>query len=682
MKQTIFKSISIALIYFAFAIFIEMVSFLLMGIGVFPRYFWFDIAIMAILAGIIVLVPHNVTRIVLSVIFLGVQVVLAIVNDIMYSVCGDLLTIEMISLAGEGLSAFDMSLYDWWKLVLILAIFLVVIVVYILIHKVPTPYVQNKRKKALYILLFFCLFEFSGYSWYALSYSNLIDREIAIDSDKTLFENLKSKTMAYQNFGSFCFYFKNFEMYYLNKPTVEDEKLKEYAQFLATNNTTPVTPYTGVSKGNNVITILLETMDYIAIDPYFTPFLYQLMTKDCYTLTNYYTENKTNVSEGLTLFGNYSADYSATSGKDEIKKALSNEYLPYTLANIVKTQSQSSVKTTYVHDNIGSYYNRDQVFPKAGYDTLITLDKMDKLKEIVNSREDELEKYEFTGQFKDFIRDSDMIETYLEEIAPTTGERFISSIATITMHGPHKQRQSTQKYYNQLMADSSKLEQLLEYLKKEGYTIPESDRLKEDFYWYKAAAMDVDKGLEKLFTHLKNNGLDKNTTVLLFSDHNCYYESLSWHFRNLDRSESYVPSLYQMPCMIYDQKLCSKANGTSSYGKGYQDNRFICTYNNLPTILDLLGIEYNPNIYMGCSIFDEKLNSQVFNTLKVTNSYFNDKIYMTHNVVQYSKEGVTEEEIDTFKGNREIIYQKQLIADVIYSNPKIFEIYHQITKKQ
>lgn len=680
MKQTIFKSISIALIYFVFAIFIEMVSFLLMGIGVFPRYFWFDIAIIAILTGIIVVIPHNIARIIVSVVFLGIQLVLSIVNDIMYSVCGDLLTIEMISLAGEGLSAFDMTLYNWWKLVLFLTIALVVVVVYILVYRVPTPYVQNKRKKALYILLFFCIFEFSGYSWYALSYSNLVEREIAIDSDKTLFENLKSKTTAYQNFGSFCFYFKNFEMYYFSTGTLEDEKLKEYAQFLATNNETPTTDYTGVSSGNNVITILLETMDYIAIDPYFTPTLYKLMTQDCYTLTNYYTENKTNVSEGLTLFGNYSADHPATSGKEEIKNALNNEYLPYTLANVIKSQSNSSVKTTYVHDNIGTYYNRDKVFPEAGYDTLITLDKMDELKDRVNARTEELEKYEFTGQFKDFIRDSDMIETYLEDIAPTTGERFVTSIATVTMHGPHKQRQSTQKYYNELILNKTRLNNMLQYLVSQGYTIPESTRLMEDFYWYKAAAMDVDRGLEILFNHLQQNGLDKNTTVLLFSDHNCYYESLSWHFRDLDRNESYVTSLYNMPCMIYDQKLCAKANGVSAYSGGYQDNRFICTYNNLPTLFDILGVEYNPNIYMGCSIFHENLDTQVFNTLKVTNSYMNDKIYMTHNAVQFISPDVTEEEIEIFKDNRNIIYQKQLIADAIYSNPKLFKIYHNLVQ--
>ncbi len=678
MKESILKSLSISVMYVVFAIFIEVVTFLTLGYGFFPRYSLFDVAIIAILAGVIVLLPYDWLRIAISILFLYTQIVLGIVNNIMYSVSGDLLTVEMIKLAGEGISALDLSFFNWWILVLFISLALVIFVAYLFIYRIATPYVENKRKMALYFVILFCLFQFCGYSWYALSYANLADSSISIESDKVLFQNLKSKTDAFQKFGTFGFYFKNVQICYFINQTLNEETLRDYAQFLLTDNSTPVTDYTGISKGNNVITILLETLEYIAIDPYFTPFLYQLMTEDCYTLTNYVTENKTNVSEGITLFGNYSAAYPATVPEEEIHQALSNTQLPYTLANLVKQQTNGQVRTTYVHDNVGTYYNRDQVFPYAGYDTMITLDNMDTLKEMVQNRPNEEDRYEFTGVFQDFIRDSDMMSTYIDQIAPTTGERFVTSIATITMHGPHEQRQSTQKYYDKIMADDSKRQKMLDYLIECGYTLPDSEKLMDSFYWYKAAAMDVDKALEILFTHLKDTGLDKNTTVLLYSDHNCYYESLSWHFRNLDRSESYVTDLYIQPCMIYDQKLCAKANQSDTYTTGYQDDRFVCTYNNLPTILDLLGLSYNPNIYMGCSIFDENIVNQVFNTLKVTNSYMNDKIYMTQDQVEYIAEDVSLEQLNTFKSNRYIIYQKQLVVDAIYSNPRIFEIYQEL----
>jgi phosphoglycerol transferase MdoB-like AlkP superfamily enzyme len=96
---------------------------------------------------------------------------------------------------------------------------------------------------------------------------------------------------------------------------------------------------------------------------------------------------------------------------------------------------------------------------------------------------------------------------------------------------------------------------------------------------------------------LEEKGLLDNTTILMFGDHNSYYQQLSNYVKDIEdyNTDNYYTDLYKVPLMIYDSDL------------GHQViDKYTCTADIAPTLLDLTGINYYSNLYYGHSIFDDE----------------------------------------------------------------------------
>ena len=88
-----------------------------------------------------------------------------------------------------------------------------------------------------------------------------------------------------------------------------------------------------------------------------------------------------------------------------------------------------------------------------------------------------------------------------------------------------------------------------------------------------------------------------DTVILMFGDHNAYYNQLSNYVKDIvdyDTDRKFT-DLYNVPLMIYDS------------GLGHQVvDKFACTADIVPTLLDLLGVRYYENFYYGNSLFSNK----------------------------------------------------------------------------
>ena len=61
-----------------------------------------------------------------------------------------------------------------------------------------------------------------------------------------------------------------------------------------------------------------------------------------------------------------------------------------------------------------------------------------------------------------------------------------------------------------------------------------------------------EQDIAELFMELEERDLKDNTVVLLFGDHNTYYQGLSNYVKNIYNTESdNYTNLYRVPCMIY-----------------------------------------------------------------------------------------------------------------------------------
>ena len=122
-----------------------------------------------------------------------------------------------------------------------------------------------------------------------------------------------------------------------------------------------------------------------------------------------------------------------------------------------------------------------------------------------------------------------------------------------------------------------------------------------------------------MMDYLEETGLLDHTLIVIFGDHNVYYQSLSNYVKNIypksDPSAD-ITELYRVPLMIK----------VGAQSEQVVIDKFTCTADILPTILSLLGIRYYDNLYYGNSAFSEKeslLYSRAYDV------FFTDQIYFT-----------------------------------------------------
>ncbi len=396
------------------------------------------------------------------------------------------------------------------------------------------------------------------------------------------------------------------------------------------SNTNVKSPYFGVSEGNNVVTILGETLEWFAfindstLYPYgiqlseaqlrqLYPNFYEFMDGSV-ILDNYHAREKTDVSEMYTLMGSYPKD-------TYINYEHADNNIPYSFANILEITQGVTNKNTF-HNGTNTFYNRHIIHETLGFNHYYSSEELVTIKPDI-----------FTDYISDGQRnlDSELFEASKEIMFPNN-ERFYSYALTITMHGRFDKRENLAPYY----------ERLLDF----GIDIDEfgANSIEAAFVTYLAAALDFDKALGVMFDYLKDNNLLENTTIVLFSDHNAYYQGLSSYVKDIyttkeaEKENRNYMELYRVPAMIYDAKLVNSVDNSNQ-------SRVITKYTSssdiIPTLLDILGINYHSNMYYGNNIFSD------IESLSYSRSYdvfFNDKIYFKNlnNIMFYHSDETNE----------------------------------------
>ena len=101
MKSLLLKKSLYVGSYIIAAIVIEFITFNTMGIGIFPTYFWLDLAILLFVAAGIFIVPNFTAQAILICLMLVVQILLSIVNESLYGMSNMVFSLSMLNLAKE-----------------------------------------------------------------------------------------------------------------------------------------------------------------------------------------------------------------------------------------------------------------------------------------------------------------------------------------------------------------------------------------------------------------------------------------------------------------------------------------------------------------------------------------------------------------------------------------------------
>lgn len=639
------------IVFIIFSIGLEIINFVTLGLGVLPVNFGLEFSIILIISGLIYIMPTEWLKVTATTIFLVFQGIMNIINACVYKNLFNITTVDMLfARGGETGAVFEMDFINWGCLCASLALLVVYIVTVVLSSKfLPKFKTRYKFSSVCYMIAIALIVECSG----LISY-NVLDKTYATDSASAyIYENgeylygstdLKFANM--KNYGFYAYYLKSAEKFFDYETTLskeEEQSLKTFVEegkgFSYSGSTYQDSEVSGLLKGDNLIMIMMESMEWFAIDEFNTPNLYELIYNNSMFFSNYYSRNATNFSEDISILGNVPNEYAFS----RILKKVGVQ-TPDSLPNYFKQAGYGSVN--FFHDYLGEFYDRYTLNTAIGFDNVYALAETD-----LPDKSD---------KFGDFVDDGDFVEYWLDEFAPTD-ENFFTFFTTVSTHGPYNQTNVRfEEYYKKFDAN---YKSFCDYSEANnlGYNLPtvgskDYKILKE----FKSKAMALDHAIGVLLDYLNTqtdfngNRLIDSTTIVLFADHNAYYQDLSYKIKRVGKYAN-ENTAYRVPLAISSSKLAVGENSV-----------FCNTYDIYPTLCDLYGFSFNRNMTHGYSIFSEDIGKSLF--LSSLSAIFDENVYSLNMDKFYinGKETKVNEAVSAFKDKVNTYISKQIMVEKYY----------------
>lgn len=344
--------------------------------------------------------------------------------------------------------------------------------------------------------------------------------------------------------------------------TEKNSTIKEMHNYFNTIKPTSKNEYTGKYEGYNLIFITAESFAPYAVHKDLTPTLYKMINEG-YNFTNFYNPIW-NVS---TTDGEYVACTSLIpkSGVWSFDKS-SNNYLPFVMGNQFK---KLGYKTLAYHNHSYKYYNRHLSHPNMGYDYKGLGNGLNVKKTWPES-------------------DLEMIKKTIPEYIDN--EPFHTYYMTVSGHMQYN------FFGNQIAHKNKTLVDHLNY----------STEAKA----YIATQIELDRALKYLLDKLKEKNIADKTLIVLSADHYPYglkdktINELSGH--KVEKNFE----IYKSPLIIYTADMTP-----------ITIDKPCSSLDIIPTISNLLGLEYGSRLLMGKDIFSDSDPLVVF----LNRSYITDK---------------------------------------------------------
>ena len=466
-------------------------------------------------------------------------------------------------LAGEGLQ-YALSAFLNLNFGMIISVF-IAIMCNLIILKINKPTIkENTSIKKYNIIIFVLLILLSRGTSYVL-----LGKAASPNSWQENY-NAKNIYLSYTNpntsaylSGIYEYHFRTVYKHFYNLITLDTKALEntidDYNKIYGTSKLD--NEYTGIFKDKNVIYIMMESIDTWVIDKETMPTLYQLQ-KTGFNFTNRYSPffngGQTINSEFALNSGIY-----AISNKDTIYDIDYIDY-PYSLANILKKNGYS---VNSFHANTGSFYNRNTFHKLLGYDNHYSLEDMQKEGILSKTK----------NYYSDSIASSD---DKIFNLMTNKNQKFMSFYTTYSAHLEYTK--------------SNKVFKSIEH------AIP-SHKYEEEEYIYRTLAKDTDDFIKNIINKLEKNELIDDTILVIASDHYVYGYSDTDYVAKKKGVNNNRKELQNTPFIIWSKDMEPKKIDT-----------ILDTADILPTVFNLLGVDYNPNNYMGTDVFSKNHDNFVW----------------------------------------------------------------------
>ncbi len=362
--------------------------------------------------------------------------------------------------------------------------------------------------------------------------------------------------------------------------------IKSLAQYFGSIKGTSKNEWTGKFKDYNVIFLSLEGFSGYAISEKYTPTIYKLVHEGFYC-KNFYTAlhyTSTSGGECQNLLGLYPENNRITMRETGVKKT--NTY--FSLASILDDYGYIS----YGFHNNGDMYGREASHENLGYDWYY-IDYNGNYKPNNDHCIDwEGSKDVNEGKLRWPQRDSFMMEHTTKYYIDNT-EPFNVYYMTISGHMPYSWNWMATPYKDAL--------------KDSGYS--------DNTNAYLPSCMEVDKAFSTLLAQLEAAGKLENTLIVASPDHIPYFnpseleELAGQEFAEGNALENINErninfEVYHSACIIW----------SAAMEQPVEVNKVCCQVDLLPTVLNLLGVEYDSRVLGGTDINSDSEGLVVFSS--------------------------------------------------------------------
>ena len=398
--------------------------------------------------------------------------------------------------------------------------------------------------------------------------------------------------------GIFEYTARNFYITYIKK---QEELTQEDIDFLSQafeDSTSVKNANTGIFKDKNLIIVQLEGMDSWIINKNDTPTLYS-MKNSGYNFTNHYSFYTGGGSTFNSEFAVNTGFITPLSYKKNAYQFNKNDF-PYTLANLFKDKGYS---VNAFHMNDGEYYSRRLNYKNWGYDNYYGL------------KEDSI----YDDYSYQLDRELVLNENFNNLLFNQEGN-FLHYIISYSNHTPFTNTKGVCKMLYKL--DN---EQIL--LDNPEAQIEEVEMSEEECA--RRQAQETDYMIQLLIENLEAKDMLKDTVFVLFADHYLYTledKTILDKYKNTSNN-----LINNTPFFIWSPNT-----------KKLNINKTTSQLNILPTILNLFGIKYNPNNYIGQDALGKDYNGIVFFS---DYSWYDGNVYVSDGVVTNNKT-ITQEQLE------------------------------------
>ncbi len=364
-----------------------------------------------------------------------------------------------------------------------------------------------------------------------------------------------------------------------------DSSLKKIHEYFSNAEYTMKNEMTGVYEGYNLIFVTAESFSPYAIDPTLTPTLYKMVNEGI-TFKNFY-----NPIWGVsTLDGEYVnlQGLLPKSGVWSMYRSGEN-YLPFTLGNQFK---KLGYNTLAYHNHTYHFYNRDVSHPNLGYTYIARGNGLD---------------------VKGTWPESDL------EMVEKTTDAFINN-------GPfHVYYLTVSGHMNYTFIGNS--------MASKNKALVKDLPLTEECKAYLACNIEFDRSMELLLERLEAAGIADKTLIVIAPDHYPYgltKEALDT-FAGHTVEENF--ELYKSQLIVYTKGMTPMTV-----------DKVCSSLDILPTVSNLMGLEYDSRLLMGKDIFSDSEPLVIF----ANRSWITDKAMYnpeTGTVTQLTDEPVDEDYI-------------------------------------